>query len=124
MLSVRAETTPELDLALHDGLARRLAWGDSEASVLADGREVCRRLLAAANRALRDAEEVVRVAAATAEAGSASARIVAMLVLGRAMRERSALLREQLAQERLAQAAERQRQEIARLEGELAVARL
>ena len=116
MLAARAGASPDLDLALHDAVARRLAWGDTEAQVLADAREVCVRLLAASQRSLRDPEEELQVAAAVAEAGSAAARIVALLVLGRIARERSAQLREELAQERLGQALERQREELARLQ--------
>ncbi len=113
-LAVSTETG--LDLALHDAVARRLAWGDTEAKVLADAGEVCRRLLAAAQRALRDPGDELQVASAVAEAASAAARIVAMLVLGRVARERAAQLREEMAQERLGQALERQREELTRLE--------
>jgi hypothetical protein len=113
-LAVSTETG--LDLALHDAVARRLAWGDTEAKVLADAGEVCRRLLAAAQRALRDPADELQVASSVAEAASSAARIVAMLVLGRVARERSAQLREEMAQERLGQALERQREELARLE--------
>ncbi|HTE55484.1 MAG TPA: hypothetical protein VK698_31735 [Kofleriaceae bacterium] len=105
-----------MDLALHDAIARRLAWRDSELRVLADAREVCRRLLATARRSLRDPQDEMEVAHAVAEAGSAAARILVALVLGRVGRERSALVREELAQERLTQAIERQREDLARLE--------
>jgi hypothetical protein len=114
---------PGIDHALHDAIARRLAWGDSESRVLADAREVCHRLLAACRRALRDPAEEMRVAAAVAEAGSAAARILILLVLGRVARERAALLREELAQDRLLQAVERQREELGRMEEALARAR-
>ena len=109
----------EVDLALHDAIARRLAWRDSELRVLADAREVCRRLLASARRGLEPADQI-EVAAAVAEAGSAAARILVTLVLGRVGRERSALVREELAQERLTQALARQRDDVARLEETLA----
>jgi hypothetical protein len=122
-LAARAETTPGLDLALHDAVARRLAWGDTEARVLTDAREVCMRLLAASQRSLRDPGDELLVASAVAEAGSAAARIVALLVLGRVARERAAQLREELAQERLSQALVRQREELARLEGRVERAR-
>lgn len=115
-LAVSTETGPGLDLALHDAVARRLAWGDTEAKVLADASEVCRRLLAAAQRALRDPADELQVGAAVAEAASSAARIVAMLVLGRVARERASQLREEMAQERLGHALERQREELARLE--------
>jgi hypothetical protein len=122
-LSARAETMPGLDLALHDSIARRLAWGDGESRVLTDSRDVCRRLLAATQRALRDPGDEMHVALAAAEVGSAAARIVALLVLGRVGRERSAQLREELAHDRLGQALERQREELQRLEDRVAVAK-
>ncbi len=109
----------EVDLALRDGIARRLAWRDSELRVLSDAGEV---LLAAARRSLRDPDDEMEVACAVAEAGSAAARILTLLVLGRIARERAALLREELAHERLGQAIERQREELARLEQALAAA--
>jgi hypothetical protein len=106
----------EVDLTLHDSIARRLAWRDSELRVLTDAGEVCRRLLAAARRELRAPDEEMEVAWAVAEAGSAAARILILLVLGRVARERAALLREELSHDRLAQAISRQREELARLE--------
>ena len=121
-LSARAETTPGLDLALHDSIARRLAWGDGESRVLTDSRDVCRRLLAATQRALRDPGDQMHVALAATEVGSAAARIVALLVLGRVGRERSAQRREELAHERLGQALARQREELQRLEDRVAAA--
>ncbi len=110
----------EVDLALQDGIARRLAWRDSELRVLSDAGEVCRRLLAAARRSIRDPDDEMAVARAVAEAGSAATRILTLLVLGRIARERAALLREELAHQRLGQAIERQREELARLEQALA----
>lgn len=121
-LSSRAETTPGLDLALHDSIARRLAWGDGESRVLTDSRDVCRRLLAATQRALRDPADEMHVAMAAAEVGAAAARIVSLLVLGRVGRERSSQLREELAHDRLGQALARQKEELARLEERVATA--
>jgi hypothetical protein len=106
----------DVDLALHDAIARRLAWRESELRVLGDAREVCRRVLAAAHRALSDPNDEMEVAQAVAEAGCSAARILVMLVVGRAARERAALLREEIARERLTQAAQRQREELVRLE--------
>jgi hypothetical protein len=106
----------DADRVLQDGIARRLAWRDSELRVLTDTGEVCRRLLAAAHRALRDPDEEMEVAQAVAEAGSAAARILIHLLVGRLARERAALLREELSHERLGQALERQKEELARLE--------
>jgi hypothetical protein len=116
----RRPASSDLDLALHDAIARRLAWRDSELHVLGDARDVCHRLLAAARRALSDPAEEMEVARAVAEAGSAAARILISLVLGRVARERAALLREERAQDRLTEALARQREELARLEKALA----
>ncbi|HWM87933.1 MAG TPA: hypothetical protein VNO33_18895 [Kofleriaceae bacterium] len=120
LLSGGSRASAEVDLGLHDGIARRLAWRDGEMRILGDAREVCRRILSAARRALRDPDEEMEVAQAVAEAGTAAARILTLLVLGRVARERAALLREELAHERLGQATERQREELARLERALA----
>jgi hypothetical protein len=112
-LAVRDATDPGLDLALHDALSRRLAWGDDELAVLADTEAVCQRLLDATRRALDAPTEEV-VAEAVTDVGCAAARIVAMAAVGRAGRERAALLREQGALARLERALERQRAELAR----------
>jgi hypothetical protein len=106
----------DADRVLHESIARRLAWRDSELRVLTDVGDVCRRLLAAAHRSLRDPDEEMEVAQAIAEAGSAAARILIHLLVGRLARERAALLREELSHERLGQALERQKEELARLE--------
>lgn len=119
----RRPASSDLDLALHDAIARRLAWRDSELRVLGDAREVSRRMLAAARRALTEPAEEMEVARAVAEAGTAAARILIGLVLGRVARERAALLREERAQDRLTEALSRQRDELARLEKALAAAR-
>jgi hypothetical protein len=113
------ETSPGLDLMLHEAISRRLAWGDSETKVLADADAVCRRLLEAAQRAFREPEEEVIVASVAVEVGCAASRIVALAVLGRASRERAAQMREELAQNRLRQALERQREELGRLQATL-----
>jgi hypothetical protein len=112
------ETNPGLDLTLHDAIARRLAWGDSEAQVLADASAVCERLLAAAPRALRDPVEGMLVVEIASEVSCAAARIVALAAIGRAGRERAARLREELAQRRLREALSRQKEELARVRRE------
>lgn len=113
------ETSPGIDLTLHDAISRRLAWGDSEAQVLADADAVCKRLMEAAQRSFRDPEEEILVTAITGEVGSAAARIVALAVLGRSGRERATQMREELAQNRLRQALDRQREELGRLKAAL-----
>jgi len=112
---VYGETSPGLDHTLHDAIARRLAWGDSEETVLADAEEVCTRLVAAARRSLRDPVEEMLVDEHATEVTCAAARMVAQAALGRAGRERAARLREELAQRRLKDALHRQEQELGRL---------
>ncbi|WP_428268817.1 hypothetical protein [Haliangium sp.] len=109
-------TDPGIDLALHDSLSRRLAWGDDEHVVLADANDVCERLLAAAQRALRSAVEEMVVAEAVTQVGCTAARIVATAAVGRAGRDRAMLLREQASLTRLRAASERQSQELQALE--------
>lgn len=115
----QGETNPGLDLTLHEALSQRLAWGDPEGMVLASADSVCKRLLESSFRALREPAERMAVAEATAEVGCTVARIVASAVLGRAGRERAALLREEVLQLRLGEALDRQKAEIRQLEAEL-----
>ena len=110
------ETSPGIDLTLHDALSRRLAWGDREADVLAETDQMCDRLLKAATRAFRDPVEEMLVAEMSCEVGAAAARIVAMASVGRAGRERAARMREEMSARRLKEALSRQRQELDRLE--------
>ncbi len=110
------ESTPGLDLTLHDAVARRLAWGDTESVVLADADSVRVRLIAAAQRAFREPAEELLVLEVTAEVACAASRIVALAAVGRAGRERAARLREELAQRRLGEALARQKEETRRLE--------
>ncbi|MBS1120782.1 MAG: hypothetical protein H6Q90_3010 [Deltaproteobacteria bacterium] len=65
-LSVGGESVPGLDLALHDAVSRRLAWGDNEEVVLADAELIFDRLMVAVERAFRDpADRMVVIEAAT-----------------------------------------------------------
>jgi hypothetical protein len=118
-LAVGGESVPGLDLALHDAVARRLAWGDGEEVVLADAEAVFDRLLAAVERAFRDpADQMVVVEAATLVAVTVS-RVVALAAVARASRERAARLREEMAQRQLQEALQKQNATIALLEDEL-----
>jgi len=118
-LAVGGESVPGLDLALHDAVARRLAWGDGEEVVLADAEAVFDRLLGAVERAFRDpADQMVVVEAATLVAVTVS-RVVALAAVSRASRERAARLREEMAQRQLQEAIERETSTIALLEDEL-----
>ena len=118
-LAVGGETVPGLDLALHDAVARRLAWGDGEEVVLSDVEAVFDRLLIAVERAFRDpADQMVVTEAATLVAVTV-ARVVAHAAVARASRDRAARLREEMAQRQLQEALDQQQATIGLLEDEL-----
>ncbi len=112
----QGETSAGLDLTLHEAITQRLAWGAPEAMVLANADSVCKRLLEAAYRALRDPAERMAIAEAVAEVGVICGRIIASAALGRSGRERASVLREEVLQSRLSDALARQKKEIAALE--------
>jgi hypothetical protein len=117
-LQIGGEPVPGLDLTLHDSVARRLAWGDSEEGVLADAERVYDRLMIAVERAFRDpADRMVVIEAATQVAVTVS-RVVSLAAVGRASRDRAARLREEMAQRQLKEVLEKQRSSIVRLEFE------
>jgi hypothetical protein len=117
-LQIGGESVPGLDLTLHDSVARRLAWGDSEEGVLADAERVYDRLMIAVERAFRDpADRMVVIEAATQVAVTVS-RVVSLAAVGRASRDRAARLREEMAQRQLKEVLEKQRSSIVRLEFE------
>ena len=118
-LEVGGDSQAGLDLALHDAIARRLAWGDGEEVVLADAEAVFDRLLVAVERAFRDpGDQVAVIEAATLVAVTVS-RLVAIAAVSRAARDRGARLREEIAQRQLEEALSRQQATIAQLEAEL-----
>jgi len=118
-LSVGGESVPGLDLALHDAVARRLAWGDSEEAVLADAELVFDRLLVSVDRAFRDpADRMVVIEAATQVAVTVS-RVVALAAVARAARDRAARMREEMSHKQLQNVLEKQKATIERLEHEL-----
>lgn len=112
----------ELDLTLREAISRRLAWGDSEADILASSSEVCARLLRACERALGERERL-GVSEIAAEIGSAAARAVALTALSRTGKDRAELLREERTKRRLEEARERQRADLGELERAFARAR-
>jgi hypothetical protein len=118
-LAIGAETIPGLDLALHDSVARRLAWGDSEEAVLADAELVFDRLLVSIERAVRDPADQMRVIEAATQVAATVARIVGLAAVARASRERAARTREEMAQRQLREVLDKQKATIARLEHEL-----
>lgn len=119
-LSAGLETAMGLDLTLHDAVARRLAWGDTEEAILADADLVFTRLARAAQRALRDPDEEMLVLEAAADVVCSTARILGLSAVGRAGRDRAATLREELAQRRLKEALAEQERNLKRLEHDVA----
>ena len=118
-LSIGGESVPGLDLTLHDSVARRLAWGDSEEAVLQDAEMVFDRLLVAVDRAFRDpADQMVVIEAATQVAVTV-ARVVSLAAVSRASRDRADRLREEMSQRQLKEVLEKQKANIARLEDDL-----
>jgi hypothetical protein len=118
-LAVGGDTIPGLDLALHDSVARRLAWGDSEETVLADAEQVFDRLLVSIERAFRDPADQMHVIEAATQVTSTVARVVALAAVARASRTRAARTREEMAQRQLRDVLDKQKAAIARLEHEL-----
>ena len=118
-LAIGGESVPGLDLALHDAVSRRLAWGDGEEVVLADAERVFDRLMVAVERAFRDpADQMVVIEAATQVAVTV-ARVVSLAAVARASRDRAARLREEMAQRQLKEVLEKQKATILHLENEL-----
>ncbi len=115
LLDRRAETSPGLDMIMREAISRRIAWGDEPSAILADADGVCKRLLDAAERSLREPAEEIAVARVVAEIGCIVARFVCLEELARTARARSSLLRDELAQSRLRQALARQKEEIERM---------
>jgi hypothetical protein len=118
-LAIGGESVPGLDLALHDAVSRRLAWGDSEEVVLADAEMVFDRLMVSVERAFRDpADRMVVIETATMVAVTV-ARVVSLAAVARASRDRAARLREEMAQRQLREVLEKQKLTIEHLEVEL-----
>jgi len=115
-LTIGGESIPGLDLALHESVARRLAWGDSEEAVLSDAEIVFDRLLTAVERALRDPADRMVVIEAATQVAVTVARVVSLAAVARAARDRAARLREEMAQNQLEVVLEKQRASIVRME--------
>ena len=117
-LTVGGESVPGLDLALHEAVSRRLAWGDSEEVVLADAEMVFDRLVIAVDRAFRDPSDQMVVTEAATLVAVTVARVVSLAAVARASRDRAARLREEMAQRQLKEVLEKQRATILKLEEE------
>ena len=118
-LAIGGESVPGLDLTLHDAVARRLAWGDSEESVLADAELVFDRLMVSVERAFRDLDDQMVVIEAATQVAVTVSRVVALAAVARAGRDRAARTREEMAQGQLRDALDKQQATIQRLEHEL-----
>jgi hypothetical protein len=118
-LSAGGESLAGVDLAVHDAVARRLAWGDTEEIVLADCELVYDRIVIAVERAFRDPDDQLTVIEAATQVAVGVARVVAMAAVARAGRDRAARMREELTQRQLHAALEQQRENVTRLEKEL-----
>ncbi|HEY6036657.1 MAG TPA: hypothetical protein VIV58_20410 [Kofleriaceae bacterium] len=115
-LQIGGESVPVLDLNLRDAVARRLAWGDSEESVLADAESVFDRLMIAIERSLADPPDRMVVVEAATQVAVTVARVVSLAAVARATRDRAARLREEMAQKQLEVVLEKQRSSIVRME--------
>ncbi len=115
-LAIGGESIPGLDVTLQDSVSRRLAWGDTEESVLADAERIYDRLMTAVERALRDPIDRLVVIEQATQVAVTVARVVSLAAVGRASRDRAARLREEMAQRQLKDVLEKQRAAIARLE--------
>lgn len=104
-----------IDVAIKEGLKRRLAWGDDERTILSDAAETARRLLTAARPELADPSEEIEVAVAVAEAGAAVGRVLALALARQVVRQRAVQIREERAEQRLIEAIEKQKKEIAEI---------
>lgn len=119
-LSAGLDTAAGLDLTLHDAVARRLAWGDTEETLLSAAELVFARMARAVQRALRDPDEEMLVLETTVDIVAGTARIVALAGVARATRERAAVMREEAAQRQLRDALAEQERNLARLERDAA----
>lgn len=117
-LSAGLDTAAGLDLTLHDAIARRLAWGDREETILAAAELVFTRMARAVQRALRDPDEEMLVLETTVDVVAGTARIVALAGVARATRARAAVMREEAGQRRLRDALAEQDRNLAALEGD------
>lgn len=115
-LTIGGESIPGLDLALHESVSRRLAYGDTEEMVLSDAEMVFDRLLTAIDRALSDPPDRMVIYEAATQVAVTVARVVSLAAVARAARDRAARLREEMAQKQLEVVLEKQRASIVRME--------
>ena len=110
------ETDPGLDLSLQDGLSRRLAWGESPATIIVDCDLVCKRLIAAVQRSFPDPSEAIVVFAIITDVACTSSRHIARMAVQRSSSERALERRELMVQRQLSAALEHQEDLIRKLQ--------
>lgn len=115
-LAIGGETIPGLDTTLQDAVSRRLAWGDSAETVLADAERIYDRMVTAIERALRDPADRQVVIETSTQVAVSVARVVALAAVARVSRDRAERVREEQAQRQLTEVLDKQRAAIARLE--------
>lgn len=108
-----------IDLALHDSVSRRLAWGHSEELVLADAELIFDRVMIAVERAFRDPADQMVVIEAVTQVAVTVARVASLEAIARAARDRAARIREEMAQRQLREVLDKQHGAVARLEHDL-----
>jgi hypothetical protein len=113
-LTLGSESIAGIDSTVHDAVARRLAWGDPEAQMLADAEWVFDRLMLAVERAFGDFDDQMVVIEATTQVSMMLSRAIAMHAVARAARDRATRIREEMAQGQLRDAVEKQAQRSAK----------
>lgn len=98
------DTEPDLDLSLQDALSRRLAWGESPATVVVDCASVCKRLISATRRSFPDSEESNQIVFFITEVACAAAKHMTRIAVQRASKERALQRREMMVQRQLSSA--------------------
>lgn len=112
-LTLGSESVAGIDVTVQDAVARRLAWGDSEAQLLSDCEWVFDRLMVAVERGFRDADDRMVVIEAATQVAVMVSSAIAMHAVARAARDRATRLREEMAQRQLRDAVEKQVQRLA-----------
>lgn len=119
-LTLGGESVAGIEVTVQDAVARRLAWGDPEAQLLADAEWVFDRLMVAVDRGFRVADDRMAVIEAMTQVAVMVSRAIALHAVARSAKDRASRLREEMAQRQLRDAVEKQLQ---RLSGKNALER-
>lgn len=111
-LTLGSESVAGIEVTVQDAVARRLAWGDPEAQLLADAEWVFDRMMVAVERGFRSADDRMVVIEAMTQVAVMVSRAIAMHAVARAARDRATRLREEMAQRQLRDAVEKQVQRL------------